>query len=107
MTDDLGATIADIAARLDAAAIPYTIVGSIAALVHGRARATMDVDIVVHADAGAIRAFVQGLPQSDYYVALDAALDALRRSRPYRTVRAARSSARAPYSTPCGTRQVQ
>jgi hypothetical protein len=79
MTDDLGATIADIAHRLEAAGIGYMIVGSIAALVHGRARATMDVDIVISADAASLRAFVTGLPEADYYVSMEAALDALRR----------------------------
>jgi hypothetical protein len=79
MTDDLGATIGDIAQRLDAAAIPYMIVGSIAALVHGRARATMDVDIVIATDVTKIRAFVDSLSTADFYASMDAAIDAVRR----------------------------
>ncbi|HWB74091.1 MAG TPA: hypothetical protein VG755_04030 [Nannocystaceae bacterium] len=58
MTDDLGATIGEIADRLDSAGIPYMIVGSIAALVHGRARATMDVDIVIDPAPSTLDAFV-------------------------------------------------
>jgi hypothetical protein len=79
MTDDLGASIGRIAGHLEAAAIPYMVVGSIAALVHGRARATMDVDMVIDPDAAALRAFVSSLPSQDYYVSLEAAVDALRR----------------------------
>ena len=36
MTDDLGSTIGELVDRLHADGIPYIIVGSIAALVHGR-----------------------------------------------------------------------
>jgi hypothetical protein len=79
VTDDLGAAIADVAARLDAAGIPYMIVGSIAALVHGRARTTVDVDMVIDPDAATLGAFVESLPPADYYVSQDAAIDALRR----------------------------
>lgn len=79
MTDDLGTTIADIARRLEAAGIAYMIVGSIAALVHGRARATMDVDMVIFTDAQHLRTFVAALPEAEYYVSLEAAIDALHR----------------------------
>ena len=71
MTDDLGATIGELTARLDAAGIPYMIVGSIAALVHGRSRATMDIDIVIDPSPAAIRAFVDALPEQDWYVSAD------------------------------------
>lgn len=79
MTDDLGSTLWDITARLDAAGIPYMVVGSIAAAMHGRARSTMDVDIVIEPTAASLRAFVDGLPSDIYYVSLEAAVDALRR----------------------------
>lgn len=79
MTDDLGVTLGEIADRLHAAGIPYMIVGSIAALVHGRARATMDVDIVIDPSPSTLQLFVDALPERDWYVSAEAAHDALRR----------------------------
>lgn len=79
MTDDLGSTLVDIAARLEAVGIPYMLVGSVAAAVHGRARSTMDVDIVIDPTPTSLSSFVEQLPTDVYYVSLDAAVDALRR----------------------------
>ncbi len=79
MTDDLDGTLEDIAAHLDAAGIPYMVVGSIAAAMHGRARSTMDVDIVIEPTAASLKAFVERLPDAAYYVSPEAAVDALKR----------------------------
>jgi hypothetical protein len=55
------------------------IVGSIAALVHGRSRATQDFDVVAELDAARLRAFLESLPQERFYVSEESAFDALRR----------------------------
>lgn len=78
MTDDFADTLRDIVARLDAAGIEYMIVGSTAALAHGRTRATQDVDLVFAASEPALRALVEALPSERYYASVEAAVDALR-----------------------------
>jgi len=80
MTDDLGAALVDMVARLDAAGIPSMLVGSIAGVVHGRARTTHDVDLVIAPTAEQLRGFVRALPQDAYYCEEATALDALRRA---------------------------
>lgn len=86
MTDDLADTLADIVARLAAAGIEYMIVGSIAALAHGRTRATQDLDLVIAASEPSLRALVDALPPERYYVSIDAALDALRRESMFNVI---------------------
>ena len=80
MTDELGLALVDIVARLDAAGIPSMLVGSIAGVIHGRARTTHDVDLVIAPTADQLRAFVRGLPADAYYCEEATALDALRRA---------------------------
>ena len=79
MTDDPYATLRAIVERLESTGIPYMIVGSIAALVHGRSRATQDFDVVAELDVTRLRAFLESLPAERFYVSEEAALDALRR----------------------------
>lgn len=50
-----------VGATLDAQAIPYIIVGSVAAVVHGEYRMTRDLDVVLNLDAMDVRALVDGL----------------------------------------------
>lgn len=68
-----------IADRLDAAGIPYMVVGSIAGSFHGLPRTTVDVDIVIDPSAEALRRFVDALPADDYYVADTAVVEAFQR----------------------------
>ena len=70
------AVLAAIVAALDAAEIPAMLTGSFAAAGHGAGRATMDVDLVIDPTASQIRAVVASLPAAQYYVSLDAALEA-------------------------------
>ncbi len=63
-------------AALDAAGIPAMLTGSFAAAFHGAGRATMDVDLVIDPTASQIRTLVASLPAAQYYVSLDAALEA-------------------------------
>lgn len=78
MTDELPDTLREIVARLEANGISYMVVGSVAASVHGRQRATQDFDIVVEARASALRALVRSLPEERFYVSEEAAMEALR-----------------------------
>jgi len=55
------------------------VVGSIAALVHGRSRATQDFDVVVELDPARLKALLASLPEGRFYFSEAAALDALRR----------------------------
>lgn len=50
-----------VGAILDAQAIPYLIVGSVAAVVHGEYRMTRDLDVVLRLAPGDVRALVDGL----------------------------------------------
>ena len=86
MSDDLVATLETILERLEALGIPYMIVGSIAALAHGRARSTQDFDLVVDIDAERAAALVDALPADRFYASKDAALDAVRRSTMFNVI---------------------
>lgn len=65
-------------ATLDSAGIAYMLTGSFASAHYGTSRSTQDIDIVIEATAAQIRRFVQILESMDYYVDLDAALEAHR-----------------------------
>jgi hypothetical protein len=64
---------------LEQAGIPYMLTGSFASSYHGVPRATQDIDIVISPTADQIRTLVGLLPETEYYVDEDAALDALKR----------------------------
>ena len=68
-----------VTAALDQTGIPYMLSGSFASAYYGAPRSTQDIDLVVEATPAQLRAFVQGLSSDDYYVDLDAALEAHRR----------------------------
>lgn len=78
MTDELTETLREIVTRLESQGIPYMLVGSMAALAHGRDRSTKDFDLVVEAGAPALRALVRSLPEDRFYASEEAALEALR-----------------------------
>ncbi len=59
--------------------------GSFASSYHGAPRATQDIDIVVSPTANQLRELVKLLPTTEYYVDLDAALDAQRRQGQFNT----------------------
>jgi hypothetical protein len=68
-----------ITAALDQAGITYMLSGSFASTYYGTPRSTQDVDLVIVATSAQLQAFVQGLPSDEYYVDLDAALEAHQR----------------------------
>jgi hypothetical protein len=66
-----------ILAALEPAEIAYMLTGSFASAFYGVTRATQDIDFVVDATSDQLTGFVQHLSGDQYYVDLDAALEAL------------------------------
>ncbi|PYV17376.1 MAG: hypothetical protein DMG07_06000 [Acidobacteria bacterium] len=64
-------------AALEDAAIPYMLTGSFASSYHGTPRASQDIDFVIAPSRDQLESFVRLLPESEFYVDLDAALHAL------------------------------
>ncbi|HLT36281.1 MAG TPA: hypothetical protein VK034_08345 [Enhygromyxa sp.] len=77
MTDELTDTLREIVGRLEDRGIPYMLVGSVAALAHGRSRSTQNFDVVIEVGAASLRALVRSLPAERFYVAEEAAMEAL------------------------------
>ena len=53
--------------------------GSFASVFYGSPRSTQDIDLVIAVNAAQIRTFLETLPSDEYYVEVDAALEALKR----------------------------
>lgn len=71
--------LAGLRERLDAAGIPFMVVGSFASTVYGPVRTTQDIDVVIAPTQQALEAFLASLSPDDYYVSEAAARDALAR----------------------------
>ena len=71
-----------IAQKLDAAAIPYMLTGSVAALFYGRDRSTVDMDIIVDM-RGRSAAQLAAALGGDYYFDAEAGDESFRRGRMY------------------------
>ncbi len=84
---DVLAIALDVARRLDSIKVPYVIGGSLASSVHGEPRTTLDVDLVADLRQDAIAALMAAL-LPDYYVAEDAARDAVRTGGTFNAVHA-------------------
>jgi hypothetical protein len=68
-----------ISRNLDSAGVPYMLTGSYASSVHGTPRATQDLDIVIGPTRVQLLALLKLFPDTEYYVSVDAALDAFAR----------------------------
>jgi hypothetical protein len=68
-----------ISAALDHAGIAYMLTGSFASAHYGSPRSTQDIDLVIAATVEQLTSLVRNLPSDEYYVDLDAALEARRR----------------------------
>jgi hypothetical protein len=75
-----------IADRLEAAGIPYMVVGSVAGSFHGEPRTTVDIDIVIDPTPESLAQFVDSLPAADFYVAREAATEALARRSAFNVI---------------------
>jgi hypothetical protein len=73
---NLPEVLAKITAALDRSGIAYMLSGSFASAYYGAPRSTQDIDIVIAVTPPQLRAFVQSLPSDEYYVDLEAALEA-------------------------------
>lgn len=63
---------------LEGAGVRYMLTGSFASAHYGAARSTLDIDLVIAANPEQLSRFVQSLPSREYYVDLEAALEAHR-----------------------------
>ena len=68
-----------ITAALARAGIPYMLTGSFASASYGAPRTTQDIDLVIEASQAQLQMLVELLSPSEYYVDLDAALEARQR----------------------------
>ncbi|MDO9693326.1 MAG: hypothetical protein Q7W56_01195 [Candidatus Latescibacteria bacterium] len=66
-----------VTAALDGAGIPYMLTGSFASSFHGSPRSTQDIDIVIAPTADQLRGLAKMFPESEYYLDIGAALEAL------------------------------
>lgn len=80
------ALLSTIADRLEAAGIPYMVVGSVAGSFHGEPRTTVDIDIVIDPTRESLTRFVESLPAEDFYVAQEAATEALARRSSFNVI---------------------
>jgi hypothetical protein len=63
-------------AALDRAGVAYMVTGSFASAYHGIPRATQDIDIVIETTSDQLRRLIDLLPETEYYVDVDAAMSA-------------------------------
>jgi hypothetical protein len=71
-------TLDAVVAALDEAGIPHMLAGSFASSLHGLARTTADIDIVIDPSASTIETFIANLDRDRYYVDDAAAREAAR-----------------------------
>lgn len=71
---------------LDRAGIPYMLTGSFASSYHGAPRATQDIDIVIAPSPDQLRALDSFLPATEYYLDLNAALEAHAREAQFNVI---------------------
>jgi hypothetical protein len=71
---------------LQGAGIPYMLTGSFASSYHGTPRSTQDIDIVIAPSLDQVRDLVKLLPESEYYVDEDAAVDAQKRAGQFNVI---------------------
>lgn len=65
-------------ALLEAAGIPFMVVGSFASTVHGEPRTTLDLDLVIDPTPATLDHFLASIDMDAFYVDPDVARDALR-----------------------------
>ena len=75
-----------IVSALNSAGIPYMLTGSFASSFHGTPRATQDIDLVIAPTASQLRHLVRLLPEAEYYISEDAALEALSRQSQFNVI---------------------
>ena len=81
-----GNLLARVTGLLEQAEIRYMAVGSLASSFHGEPRATRDIDLVIDPTEISLRAFLEALPRTDFYVDAGAASEALDRRTSFNVV---------------------
>lgn len=82
-TEDIFRRIVDALSR---AGIPYMLTGSFASSYHGIPRATQDIDFVIAPTEGQLRHLISLLPNTEYYISQEAALEALAREGQFNVI---------------------
>lgn len=77
-TADIIQALTPVVEALEALGVAYCVGGSVASSVHGRSRATQDIDVVADLSLAQVSPFVQRLAQ-DYYIDTGMVQDAIRR----------------------------
>jgi hypothetical protein len=75
-----------IVAALERSGIPYMLTGSFASSYHGTPRSTQDIDIVIAPSLDQVHALIKQLPESEYYVDEEAAVDAQKRGGQFNVI---------------------
>jgi len=75
---ELKAFLSQVVTALQKTEIPYLITGSVGSTIYGDPRATRDIDFIIDPTEAQLKHFVQELA-SEYYISLEAALDAFHR----------------------------
>lgn len=78
-SDGIAGPLRELKALLEAAGIPYMVVGSFASMVHGEPRTTHDLDLVIDPTADTLDQLLATLDPDLFYVDADTARDALHR----------------------------
>jgi len=84
--ESVGGFLARLTAKLNAAGIPYMVVGSFASSFHGVPRSSRDLDVVIDPDPTSLQRLLTDLPADEYYVDRETALDALRRRSQFNVI---------------------
>lgn len=82
-TEDIFRRIVDALGR---AGIPYMLTGSFASSYHGVPRATQDIDFVIAPIESQLRHLIRLLPDTEYYISQEAALEALAREGQFNVI---------------------
>lgn len=86
MNSETRGVLSRIVEHLEQAGVLFMVAGSFASTYHGIPRTTNDIDIVIAPTEETLRSFLQRLPEQDYYVDHDAAIDALRRRTQFNVI---------------------
>jgi len=78
--------LADLVRRLESGDVEYALVGSIASMVYGEPRATLDIDAVVALAPSDVPRFLSLFPEPEFYVSPERALDAARRGSTFNVI---------------------
>jgi hypothetical protein len=78
--------LADVIARLERAAVPFMVTGSLASSYHGEPRASLDLDVVIDPHADSLERLVDELDAGGFYVDRAAAREAFRRRTSFNAI---------------------